>query len=264
MSDGSPFLPSDMRRFIEADRRVADPPDALRMDVAQHLDHKLGLGGAMTTPSAENNVGQWDFVPKSGPSLHPSTIYGWKLVLGALLAVGAGGLALSLALRSSHPTPPTKAATAAITARPAVTAPAAATSPERAAGMPVHLSGADDVPPTEDADVLPQDRVKRGTRVPAAMRAGATADLKGERTVLDAARAALVRRDTVAALAALRTHERSFPRGQLVEERESMRVQALVLAKDEDAARAAGQRFRRRFAHSVFLPVVEKALERLP
>ena len=63
---------------------------------------------------------------------------------------------------------------------------------------------------------------------------------------------------------ALRSHERAFPRGQLLEERESMRVQALSQAHDFVAARAAGERFRRHFPRSMFLPAVEQALETAP
>ncbi len=89
----------------------------------------------------------------------------------------------------------------------------------------------------------------------------ATDRLADERKLLDHARSALVRRDATEALSALRSHERAFPRGQLVEEREGMRVQALVLAHDFGSARTAGERFRKVYARSVFLPVVDRALE---
>jgi outer membrane protein assembly factor BamD (BamD/ComL family) len=88
--------------------------------------------------------------------------------------------------------------------------------------------------------------------------------LAAERIVLDGAHSALVRHDASGALVALRSHERAFPRGQLLEERESMRVQALSLAHDSVAAQAAGERFRRHFPRSMFLPAVDQALEALP
>ena len=101
----------------------------------------------------------------------------------------------------------------------------------------------------------------------AALRAAAAPvvdTLAAERMVLDGARAALVHRDAPGALAALRSHEQAFPRGQLLEERESMRVQALSLAHDYAAARAVGEKFRRHFPRSMFLPAVEQALEAAP
>jgi hypothetical protein len=85
--------------------------------------------------------------------------------------------------------------------------------------------------------------------------------LAAERTVLDRARSALLRRDGAAALTALRSHQRSFPRGQLLEERESMRVQALALVRDADTVSAAAERFKHRFPRSMFLPAVEQAAE---
>ena len=79
--------------------------------------------------------------------------------------------------------------------------------------------------------------------------------------MLDRARSALVRHDAADALSAIRSHEKSFARGQLVEERESMRVLALVLAHDFGSARAAAERFHKVYARSMFLPVVDRALE---
>jgi hypothetical protein len=99
----------------------------------------------------------------------------------------------------------------------------------------------------------------------ASARASSSIDsLAAERTILDDARAALVRHDAAGALSALRSHDRAFPRGQLLEERESMRVQALALAHDFAALRAAGEGFRRHFPRSMFLPAVEQALEAAP
>jgi hypothetical protein len=84
--------------------------------------------------------------------------------------------------------------------------------------------------------------------------------LAAERALLDRARSALMRGDGETALGPLGKHARSFPRGQLVEEREGMRVKALVLAGRQTEARARASSFRRRFPHSLFLPVVEAAL----
>ena len=63
--------------------------------------------------------------------------------------------------------------------------------------------------------------------------------------------------DGAAALAATRDHERRFPGGQLVQEREAMAVRALVLLGRVPEARARTDRFRARFPGSVLLPVLE-------
>src|SRR5206468_7597090 len=77
----------------------------------------------------------------------------------------------------------------------------------------------------------------------AASIAGPVDTLAAERVMLDGARAALVHRDATGALSALRNHEQSFARGQLVEERERMKVQALALAHDGAGGRPASEKF---------------------
>ena len=74
------------------------------------------------------------------------------------------------------------------------------------------------------------------------------------------ARNALVRRDANSALQMLENLHREFPHGQLIEERESLRVQALQQAKRDDDAKAAAKAFLERFPHSVFGPAVEAVL----
>jgi len=70
------------------------------------------------------------------------------------------------------------------------------------------------------------------------------------------ARAAVARRDFAAALTPLAEHARRFKNGRLVEEREALRVKALMgLGRSEEARRAAAA-FRARFPRSVLLPAV--------
>jgi len=88
--------------------------------------------------------------------------------------------------------------------------------------------------------------------------------LAKERAIIESARSALARRDPDAALDAVGTHARTFPKGQLSEEREALAIQALVLAKRSDEARARVKRFREHYPTSFFLPVVEAALANIP
>jgi hypothetical protein len=88
----------------------------------------------------------------------------------------------------------------------------------------------------------------------------AEGDLAAERRILEIGRTALGRGDGPAAIAALDRHAREYPRGQLVEEREAMAVQALVMAGRNKEAAERAARFRRRFPDSPFARNVDEAL----
>jgi hypothetical protein len=86
----------------------------------------------------------------------------------------------------------------------------------------------------------------------------------GELELLTRARQADARGDYVGALALLSEHERRYPAGRLSEEREVLRVKALVALGRADEARRAGARFHRRFPHSVLLQKVDEMEASLP
>jgi hypothetical protein len=89
---------------------------------------------------------------------------------------------------------------------------------------------------------------------------GSGRGLAGERLLLERARSALARGDGEQALAAVDQHSRTYPRGQLAEEREVLGIQALVAAgRRQEAAERAGS-FRLTYKNSVLLPVVDEAL----
>jgi hypothetical protein len=70
------------------------------------------------------------------------------------------------------------------------------------------------------------------------------------------ARGAVARGDFAGALSPINEHTRRFKNGRLVEEREALRVKALMgLGRSEEARRAAAA-FRSRFPRSVLLPAV--------
>jgi hypothetical protein len=64
------------------------------------------------------------------------------------------------------------------------------------------------------------------------------------------------------ALAALNGHERDFPRGTLAEERDALRVQALVAAGEREAAQSRARSFHKRFPQSLLAPTVDEVLAR--
>lgn len=82
-----------------------------------------------------------------------------------------------------------------------------------------------------------------------------------EQALLDQARAALVQGDPQRAMGLLGRHRTRFANGLLAEEREAMRVEALVAESRYPEARAAAQAFRARNPHSLFLATVDSAVE---
>src|SRR5262249_1082268 len=85
--------------------------------------------------------------------------------------------------------------------------------------------------------------------------------LAAERALLDVARSALASGEPARALEAALRHERTYPNGLLVEEREALAVKALVALGRNDAARARGARFVKRFPNGLMRPAVEGALQ---
>jgi hypothetical protein len=140
-------------------------------------------------------------------------------------------------------------------------------------GVPAAPSGAKVTSVSEPSDVRPPEPVagppasvtSRPARTPdpPAPSRGTDRRPSDERRRLDDARAALTRRDAAAALVAIDEHQRKYPSGWLSEERESLRVQAWVMAHDEARARAAGEAFLRRFPDSLYRSAVEHALQNL-
>jgi hypothetical protein len=88
--------------------------------------------------------------------------------------------------------------------------------------------------------------------------------LSAERALIDSARAALTSGDAAAALALLDSHARRFPRPQLTEEREALRIQSLVTLGRYDEARATAARFRASSPGSLFMPAIEASLGSIP
>jgi hypothetical protein len=122
------------------------------------------------------------------------------------------------------------------------------------------------VPPAAARDELnPAAPTNGSASPPGTMPAPSTAaaprsDLAAERQLLDVARHALERQDGAAALTAVTDHERRFPSGILVQEREAMAVRALVIVGRTSEARSRATRFRARFPNSLLLPAVESAV----
>jgi|SoiMethySBSTD1v2_1073268.scaffolds.fasta_scaffold516091_2 hypothetical protein len=71
--------------------------------------------------------------------------------------------------------------------------------------------------------------------------------------VLEPARSSIGRGDYAGAMAAIARHQREYPRGQLAEEREALRVRALWGMGQKTSAESAAAAFRKRYPRSVLL-----------
>jgi hypothetical protein len=89
-------------------------------------------------------------------------------------------------------------------------------------------------------------------------------DLDAERFLIARARSALQGGSPLDALAALGLHERRFRTGALAEERDALRVEALIASGDRAAAEAAAARFEIDYPNGLMEPAVRSALSPAP
>lgn len=168
----------------------------------------------------------------------------WALVAASVLVVGALATA-AMELRPRR----ARSATAGVAPRPAAVA-----ASSRIAAPEPDLTAFE--PPFEPP---PGSRAARPPR-----RAPTRAEeYARELRFLRPAREALARDDFGSALAATAAHERRFPHGQLVEEREALRIVALSGARRGDEARRAAAAFRARFPGSLLQKRVDDAVRGL-
>ncbi|AKU93865.1 hypothetical protein AKJ09_00529 [Labilithrix luteola] len=98
------------------------------------------------------------------------------------------------------------------------------------------------------------------TSMPRSKPAPSAGGLSEEYALVESARAKLAAKDYAGAGKALREHAARFPTGQLVQESESLRIQALVETGRIDEAREHAHRFRARFPSGLLLPSVARAV----
>jgi len=87
-------------------------------------------------------------------------------------------------------------------------------------------------------------------------------NLAAERRLLDTARAALGSNNGAKALQSVTRHRELYPRGALVEERESLWVRALLASGKRTSGVKRAERFLKRFPRSIHRGAVERALGR--
>jgi len=187
-----------------------------------------------------------------------ATAFGFKLVVG-LAGVGAlvsGGVVLSQRAASPAIAPAVVAAAPAPTQRvpaapPATSGqePATKTEATKTAATPTEPVKTE-LPPEATKTETTTETTKTETTKPETAKPE-TANDGEESALLEQARAALVRGDLEASLLALAEHSKRAPQGQLVEEREGLRVFVLQRAGRRADARRAATEFLQRFPDSV-------------
>jgi hypothetical protein len=83
-----------------------------------------------------------------------------------------------------------------------------------------------------------------------------------ELSVLQPARQAVARQDFALALGAIAAHQRNYPAGKLSEEREALRVKALLGLGRVAEAERAGTAFHARFPRSALIGRIDEMLGR--
>ena len=254
-------LPQDIAQLLERSATLVEPPTSVRARLRQRLTTALVGPVALLQPPATSGF----------RGLSAAVGHGRALIGLAGFMVGA---ATVWALRS-----PTVELSRPVLATPAVVAPEIAQSPTPAAppaqSQPTLAAAAAASEPT-----LPRRAVSRAPNrahlevavaekpAPAAA-AVQTAPLlapethwglQAEGELLQKGRTAMVRGDTEGALAAVEEHATRFPRGKLAEEREALKVQALVAEDRAPEARAALGAFQRNYPKSLLGPALQEAV----
>ena len=117
--------------------------------------------------------------------------------------------------------------------------------------------------PQHSASAEPTAAVSHLDKVNPVATAKAAIDIEAytkELQVLQPARQAVTRGDFTKALSAIGEHQRLFPSGKLAEEREALRIKALLGLGRTGEAQRAGTTFRARFPHSALLKRIDEML----
>ncbi|MCA9595289.1 MAG: hypothetical protein KC776_18350 [Myxococcales bacterium] len=237
MNDLEP-LPPRLAELLDAERQRPGPDATTRARLFERLGATLSLppGGGGGGGGGGGQPGATVPPPASG-------VLWAKPAAVAALAFAAGALSGGAAMSTRAPVAMARVEQSA----PRVVVVHVPTS----APSPTHD---DTIEPAE----LPVERAHRSATLnPAPTR---DRSLARERALISRARTALAKQNARDALAALGAHAREFPGGRLTEERESLRVQALVLSGKRDAAEQQASEFAKKYPKSLLRGAVEQSL----
>jgi hypothetical protein len=237
-------LPDELREFVAAERSRPDPESQVQSRVFARVASTIGF---VPGPDDAPSLPDAPATPHAPGLAHMASRISRRGIATFLVGAAVGGAAVGTGDRVRHTSQPPAVA---IPAPPVVPSPPPLPEP-----APAPAPAPSEPPPTPTAH-----------RTVVVTSAGGTRDkrLEAERKLVEMARTSLARGQTSGALAALRRHQRSFPKGQLTEERDSLWVSALVASGDHAQAREHAARFHRQHPHSLFAPVVDQALRSIP
>jgi hypothetical protein len=221
MSDSVPPLSSEVRRLIELEQSAPPAPAELR---ARALSRAAAFRDAGVAPLRPHFRGRWLLLAAS---------LGVVVALGAFAAYRSGDDDASVADVSR--TAPAVVSTVA----PAPPAPKG-TEPSEPPRSSPPKSASSAAPPSAVPRPSPEETYAQ------------------ELALLQRARASLAKGEGAMALSAIAEHQRRFPGGRLREEREALRVKALMSLGRGDEARRAAERFKTEFPRSVLSPSIEQ------
>lgn len=238
-----------------------------RRALALSLEHRARMREAILARVATNTAPP-EVAPESGVQLSLKAHAG-KVLGMSLIALVAGLTAWSnRSLDLPAPAPPRDAPVveARVASAPVTPTPEPATAP-----------ATDDIAPaprevTEPARALLTSKVSaKAPPVVATSKAlaetsarVATHGIEEEYKLIDAAYSAVSAEEWARALSLADAHAARFPRGQLVQQRERLRIEALVATDRLDEARSAAALFRQQFPNGILRPSVERALTEKP
>ncbi|HEX2676434.1 MAG TPA: hypothetical protein VHM19_07335 [Polyangiales bacterium] len=282
--DRLPPLDPELRALLQEEAMRPDPTALAKAEVKRALMTSLAAGGAVASTTATGAAGTGAGGAKAAAAGTAAAVGGGATagttaavtsgagLLGAKLlplalafTLGAGSGVAVYTVVEPAPAPRVQIVTKEIRV-PVAPVPPAQPAPAPVPAPPVV------VPPTEPAPaapiVAPPEEAHRTKLAPIAApqapKPARDADLAEETALIARAQTALSRGTYAGALEALRLHEARYAKGQLVEEREALWVQALAGSGDHDAAVARAKAFARRFPSSPLRAVVERAVEAAP
>ena len=243
-------LADDLEELLDAERDIDVPAPAQRQRMFARLEPLLLVPAAIATATTAGTAASAGAASATAEAAAGAVIGGAlraKIVASVVSAAMIGGAvgAAGHAYYASH-RPASAVSAAPVESKPKAapaTTPIEPAPPVKAESPAKAASAA---PPAPSAP-----RTEERTR--------SAGSLRAERLLIETASAALMRGDNASAIAALRQHARSFPKGDLAEEREVLLVKALAASGDDAAAEERAKDFKTKFPGSMQQGSVDKA-----
>jgi hypothetical protein len=248
-------LPGDLADLLSEGRPGIQVPDADRQSLLASLGPMMGPfgpGGGSPPPGEPPAPPSAQSASMGAPSTAPT--HSLQALLGSKAAAWVGGIivgsAVTVAAQSVGPVPPSTEAVALISSTSVPPPAEPSSSPSTDPSEPTVLS----------PESLPMVSPPTSRTAPSSPPESRDQSLRAERELLDVARTAVARGDGQGALSVLRQHANRFPKGRLAEEREALRIQALLLDGRGDEAKARASEFKQEHPDSLMLPGIAPAL----